>query len=439
MFQFLAKEVFKVIVFHGSPNYFNKFKDNKIGTSRSYNPVNGYYFSERVAVAFVYVSKYIGNNNENVCFIDKPLQPSTGYLYVCEVPDKSELLDLSIPLSKAPASVSEAVRVICKDRIFHLYYLQERKNNSIAEFIRIYELYCKVEKLYSMVGNIYSGYKGVIYDNTGGITDTPEIIIFNADDIKIKQCFIIDRMSPDISTKTEFLINVLFKRFGEYYFAEGAYSNKDGIVIFKTDEDCPEIVNEIQTLKELENNPFVIAYCLHANPEYIVTEANISSLNYNSRKNTIPEKENIYSVDDIKRAIQNVSIAPVRSKILNLTEFAEYKRQADSYKYMAEYNPFIVNAVACSIYHEKINALFLQRAKKPYFDINYKNPEQFAKEWAKTKELERQPKQEKQESEYKLTDEQIQEKTKEFLKVLKPIIKERIKTLYNLPDETEKQ
>ena len=421
-----------MIVFHGSPNYFNKFKDDKIGTSRVYNPVNGYYFSERVTVAFVYVSKYIGNNNENVCFIDKPLQPSTGYLYVCEVPDKSELLDLSMSLSKAPASVGEAVRVICKDRIFHLYYLQERKNNSIAEFIRIYELYCKVEKLYSMVGNIYSGYKGVIYDNTGGITDTPEIIIFNADDIKIKQCFIIDRMPPDISTKTEFLINVLFKRFGEYYFAKGAYSNKDGIAIFKTDENCPEIVNEVQTLKELENSPFIIAYCLHANPEYMVTEANISS-------NTRPEKANIFTTEYIKKYCDIDNYQPVRSKILNLTEFAEYKRQADSYKYMAEYNPFIVNAVACSIYHEKINALFLQRAKKPYFDINYKNPEQFAKEWAKTKELERQPKQEKQESEHKLTDEQIQEKTKEFLKVLKPIIKERIKTLYNLPDETEKQ
>ena len=171
----------------------------------------------------------------------------------------------------------------------------------------------------------------------------------------------------------------------------------------------------------------------------MVTEANISSLNYNSRKNTIPEKENVYSVDDIKRAIQNTGMTPIRSKILNLTEFTEYKRQADSYKYMVQYNPFIANAIACSIYYEKVNALFLQRAKKPYFNINYKNPEQFAKEWAKTKELERQPKQEKQESEYKLTDEQIQEKTKEFLKVLKPIIKELIKTLYNLPDETEKQ
>lgn len=183
-----------MIVFHGSPNYFGKFKDDKIGTSRSYNPVNGYYFSERVTVAFAYVSKYMGNNNGNVCFIDKPLQPSTGYLYVCEVPDKSELLDLSMPLSKAPASVGEAVRVICKDRIFHLYYLQERKNNSIAEFIRIYELYCKAGKVYSMVDNIYSGYKGVTWSYTHSLDDIPEIIIFNADDIKIKQCFIIDRM-----------------------------------------------------------------------------------------------------------------------------------------------------------------------------------------------------------------------------------------------------
>lgn len=427
-----------MIVFHGSPNYFNKFKDNKIGTSRDYNPVQGHYFSEKMTVAFSYSAKYLFSANGALCFIDTPAQPITGYLYVCEVPDKTELLDLSQEITEAPESVQAAINNILKDPAFSGGYFKRRKDNTLAEFVARYIAYCEATKIYSMLPNVFRGYKGVTWTYTHSSDERPEIIIFNADDIKIKQCFIIDRIPPEEGTETYGIIRILFKRFDKYYYAYGMFCDTDKDIVFLIDTKQSKLMAAVRSFEQLEKNPFVIAYAINKTTNFTVTEANISSLNYNPRKNTSQKKISMYSAEDIKAQLNKAEhLTPVRSKILNPTEFAEYKRQADSYKYMGKYNPYIYNCISCDCHFPRVNVLFLQETQTPYYNIPYRDPDKAALQYKAHKaNIADKP---VRESEHKLTDEQIQEKTKEFLKVLKPIIKERIKTLYNLPDETEKQ
>lgn len=439
-----------MIVFHGSPNYFNKFKDDKIGTARDYNLIQGHYFSEDMNVALNYKRKYYYDNRFNFVFLQDIKQPISGYLYVCEVPDKSELLDLSQKITDAPESVKIAISNILKDPAFKSIYIKIRANNTIREFITYYTDYCRIGKIQSMISNIFYGYKGVYYKPDNKTQSRPEIVIFDAKDIQIKQCFIITQVRSNINVNSEYnksdIVTVLFKRFNDYYYATGVNHKAHGIIIFSTDKDCPEIINNVQTFDELDQNQFVIAYII-SKPVYgfSVIEANINSLNYKPQSNIKPTKQSIYTVGDIK-AILNYSMevyAPVKSKILNPTEFAEYKKQADSYKYMRQNNSFTINAACDCLRIFEVNTLLLQRAEKPYFNLHHISHTEAKKrlEYLQERKGILKPKTiyEKQESEYKLTDEQIQEKTKEFLKVLKPIIKERIKTLYNLPDETEKQ
>lgn len=433
-----------MIVFHGSPNYFGKFNNDKIGTARAYNPVQGHYFADNINTALQYQRKYQIDNKFSLAFLQDVTQNISGYLYVCEVPDKTELLDLSQEIADAPESVQTAIYNIRRDRVFEARYIKTRRNNSIGEFVTSYDMYCHREKIYSMLPNIFQGYKGVYWKQPGVFQDV--IVIFDAKDIQIKQCFSITQIQGNNTVNPEYhtcnIVTVLFKRFGKYYYASGTCHQANGVLIFVTSEDCPEILDEVQTFDELEQNPFVIAYIVNKPLcSFSVSEVNVNSLNYNPRSKTRPKKANIYTVGDIQ-AILNYSIdayTPVKSKIVNITEFAEYKRQADSYKYMRQFNPFILNAVADNTKIEKANTLFLQRADKPYFNLHHTTPAK-ALEFMQATQVLRQdtaPVREKQER--KLTDEQVQERTKEFLKVLKPIIKERIKTLYNLPDETEKQ
>lgn len=435
-----------MIVFHGSPNYFGKFKDSEIGSSRDYNPIHGHYFSEDIKTALMYKNKYTLPSEYSAAFLSSLTQNISGYLYICEVPSKNELLDLSMPVQDAPGGVQDAIRIICTDGIFYFFYMKVRENNTIGEFINQYRRYCRAKEIYFNVDNIYRGYKGVVW-KYGAAYEWEEIIIFSADDIKIKQCFIIDTLrSEPISSENNFGgLLILFKRFGEYYYAEGAGDAKNGIYIFSTDDDCPEIVDEVQSLQELERNPFVIAYIIQEPiNNFFVTEANVSSLNYNLRKNTRPEKASIYSVDDILEMLKKFLdiFKPVKSKILNLAEFAEYQRQADKYKDMGKHNPFIFNAIKDRLNFEKTNALLLQRADKPYFEIKHQNPESFAKQWRKRPEPQKKPEPIKpKKTKRVLTDEQIRERNKAFVEALLPIVKEKIKKkikkLRNLPETQE--
>lgn len=435
-----------MIVFHGSPNYFGKFKDSKIDSSRDYNPIRGHYFSENMYMALQYRRKYYTDNKFSLAFLQDVTQPISGYLYICEVPDKKELLHLSQEIAEAPKNVQAAISNILKDPVFEAMYIKIRKNNTIGEFIKHYKGYCRVKAIHSMLPNVFRGFKGVYGDPYGTLKSQPEIIIFDAKDIQIKQCFNITQVRSNIAVNPEYnkcdIVEVLFKRFGEYYYASGTDYDSRGVIIFSTGDDCPEIVDEVQTFDELDQNPFVIAYTINK-PLYgfSVVEANVNSLNYNPRKSTRPKKASIYTPGDIK-AILDCDLdvyTPVRSKILNINEFAEYKRQADKYKDMRQHNPFTTNAVFDCLRVAKVNTLFLQRAETPHFHVEHVTPEK-AKEFIKyiqehkgvVKPI---PAQEKQEQ--KLTDEQIQEATKVFLDKLKPIIQERAKKLYNLLETQE--
>lgn len=370
-----------MIVFHGSPLYFGKFENNKIGNTRLFNPVHGHYFSEDMYTALQYRLKYYTYNKPALAFLQDVTQNITSYLYVCEVPDKAELLDLSMPIQSAPESVKAAVHSICTDGIFHSFYIKVRKNNTIGEFIRHYKGYCQIKAIHSMLPNIFRGFKGVYGDSYGYLSDQPEIVIFDAKDIQIKQCFIITPVHSNIRVNPEYhsidLVSVLFKRFGEYYYAHGTDYKAGGVIVFKTNEDCPEIVDEVQTFDELNQNPFVIAYIV-SKPiiDFSVVEGNVNSLNYNPRKGTQPKKASIYTVGDIK-AILNYSMevyAPVKSKITNPAEFAEYKRQVDKYKYLRQLNPFTYNTAMDIWAIPKANTLLLQQAKTPYFNLRHITP-----------------------------------------------------------------
>lgn len=367
-----------MIVFHGSPRYFGKFNNDKIGTARDYNPVQGHYFSEDINTALQYKRKYLYDNKFSLAFLQDVVQPISGYLYVCEVPEKSELLDLSQEIADAPESVRAAISNILKDPAFSGGYFKRRKDDTIEEFIKRYSAYCEAKKIHSMIPNVYRGYKGVIWNYNPLEQTQGEIVIFDAKDIQVKQCFIITQVRSNINVNPEYnksdIISVLFKRFGDYYYANGSDYKSCGVLMFHTHEDCPEVLDEVQTFDELEQNPFVIAYIV-SKPVYSfsVVEANINSLNYNPRSKTRPKKANIYTVGDIQ-AILNCGFnvyTPVKSKIVNLAEFAEYKRQADSYKYLRKFNPFTINAAFDTLGVDKTNTLFLQRAEKPYFNLNH--------------------------------------------------------------------
>ena len=112
-----------------------------------------------------------------------------------------------------------------------------------------------------MLPNIFQGYKGVYWKQSRVFQDV--IVIFDAKDIQIKQCFSITQIQGNNTVNPEYhtcnIVTVLFKRFGKYYYASGTCHQANGVLIFVTSEDCPEILDEVQTFDELEQNPFVIA------------------------------------------------------------------------------------------------------------------------------------------------------------------------------------
>ena len=375
MFQFLAKEVFKVIVFHGSPRYFGKFNNDKIGAARSYNPVQGHYFTYDIALALSYTKKFISLIDCNPAFIEHQPQNATGYLYVCEVPDKSELLDCFKSINNLNVDEKAIIENILADEYFRKFYFEQRTNDTIGELIRLYFIHCNVIGTKLADNNIYTKYKGLIHNYfLFSNIKIPEIIIFNSNNICLKQCFRIDIIPPETTeTAQGDKIYVLFKRFGEYYTALGRFETAK-TVRFDVKEQNSKIVPSIISLKDMEQNPYILAYYISKPAQSQVTEANISSLNYNPRNNTRPEKANIFTTEYIKKYCDIDNYQPVRSKILNLTEFAEYKRQTDNYKYMGSSNPFIQNITKDIIYNNKVNALFLQREETPYFNIRHQDP-----------------------------------------------------------------
>ena len=250
-----------MIVFHGSPNYFGKFNNDKIGAARSYNPVQGHYFTYDIALALSYTKKFISLIDCNPAFIEHQPQNATGYLYVCEVPDESELLDCFKSINNLNVDEKAIIENILADEYFRKFYFEQRINDTIGELIRLYFIHCNVIGTKLADNNIYTKYKGLIHNYfLFSNIKIPEIIIFNSNNICLKQCFRIDIIPPETTeTAQGDKIYVLFKRFGEYYTAFGRFETAKTLR-FDVKEQNSKIVPSIISLKDMEQNPYILAY-----------------------------------------------------------------------------------------------------------------------------------------------------------------------------------
>ena len=437
-----------MLAFHGSPNYFGKFSPDRIGTARYSNDVYGYYFTENIKYCYTFSSRVYTIRAKQALLLDTACNNSTGYLYVCDIPDKNQLLDLRKRLCEQSKEVQDIVyRVIHLDGFSRYFGLDmEMTGSKLLLLLQVWQTKYFYRKDTKAVADILSkqGLKGVIY-YPSEVDNTQEIVIFNADDIKINQCFRIDRVPQDENNlhADEFdFVTVLFKRFGEYYIAAGFMVNREAeVVYFPTGEDCPEIVDEIQTLDDLNKNPYVIGYSISRTPDLIVTETNFKSLafrpNYLKQQDQSAEQTKLISVDKIKQAIQGDfwSSYIIYQKITSQDRYNEYKQYTKACSHV-EYIGALFNNAAKDIQEiEKVNTLFLQTSSKPWFNIIHEDPLERAQEYERFDELVNTvltPPEEKP-----LTDEQIEAKTDEFKKILIPMLKERINRAFEIPEQAD--
>lgn len=437
-----------MLAFHGSPNYFSKFSPDKIGTARYSNDIHGYYFTENIRTGYNFLSRVYISRVKQAAFLDDGCNNSTGYLYACDIPDKDQLLDLRKRLCEQSKEVQDIVyRVIHLDGFSRLFRLDmEMTGSELLTYLRFWQIKYFYRKDTKVVSDILSkqGLKGVIY-YPSEVDNIQEIVIFNADDIKINQCFRIDRVPQDENNlhADEFdFVTVLFKRFGEYYMAAGFMVNREAeVVYFHTDDDCPEILDEIQTLDDLNNNPYVIGYSISRTPDLIVTETNFKSLafrpDYLKQQDQSAEQAKLISVDKIKQAIQGDfwSSYIIYQKITSQDRYNEYKQYTKVYSHV-EYIRAVINNTAKDMQeYKKVNTLLLQTSSKPWFYIIHEDPLEVAQKYERTCELltaVSTPQEEKP-----LTDEQIEAKTDEFKKILIPMLKERINRAFEIPEQAD--
>ena len=437
-----------MLAFHGSPNYFSKFSPDKIGTARYNNDIHGYYFTEEIRTGYNFLSRVYISRVKQAAFLDDGCNNSTGYLYVCDIPDKDQLLDLRKRLCEQSKEVQDIVyRVIHLDGFSRYFRLDmEMTGLELLTYLRFWQIKYFYRRDTKVVADILSkqGLKGVIY-YPSEVLDYREIIIFNADDIKINQCFRIDRVPQDENNlhADEFeFVTVLFKRFGEYYMAAGFMVNRETeVVYFQTDEDCPEILDEIQTLDDLNKNPYVIGYSISRTPDLIVTETNFKSLafrpDYLKQQDQSAEQAKLISVDEVKQAIHRDLREDyiVCQKITSQDRYNEYKQYTKAYSHVEYIRAVIYNADKDIQESRKVNTLLLQTSSKPWFYIIHEDPLEVAQKYERDSELltaVSTPPEEKP-----LTDEQIEAKTDEFKKILIPMLKERINRAFEIPEQAD--
>lgn len=437
-----------MLAFHGSPNYFSKFSPDKIGSARYYNDIYGYYFTENIRTGYSFSSRVYSNRVKQAAFLDDGCNNPTGYLYVCNIPDKDQLLDLRKRLCEQSKEVQDIVyRVIHLDGFSRYFRLDmEMTGLELWIYLKFWQAKYFYRRDTKVVADILGkqGLKGVIY-YPSEVLDHREIVIFNADDIKINQCFRIDRVPQDENNlhADEFdFMTVLFKRFGEYYTAAGFVVNREaGVVHFQTDDDCPEILDEIQTLDDLNKNPYVIGYSISREPDLIVTETNFKSLafrpDYLKQQDQSAEQAKLMSVNEVKQAIHRDLYEDyiVCQKIVNQDRYNEYKQYTKAYSHVEYIRAVIYNAAKDMQEYKKVNTLFLQTSSKPWFYIIHEDPLKIAQESERDRELFTAistPQEEKP-----LTDEQIEAKTDEFKKILIPMLKEHINRAFETPEQAD--
>lgn len=431
-----------MIAFHGSPNYFSKFNDNKIGMARHGNYIEGHFFSVNISYAYAFTDIIYAGEIRQAVFTTNRKNNITGYLYACEIPDRAMLLDTKKRLSEQSKEVQDIICKILRDKA-NIYISM---NSTGREFIRKITFYfieyyrCNYNTARQRTAELLSSYglKGCIC--YVGDIKAEEIIIFDTDDIKIKQCFRVDRVEKDSSSGENFrAIVVLFKRFGEYYFAFGSVID-DGLdtLYFCTDDNCPEILDEIQGLQDLEKNQYVISYSIFKRTEKIVSEANFKSLNfvpnYLRRQEQEENTEKLFEVSEIQAQLDKIQQPEYLEfqKVVNEDMFKEYQEYIKLLKGTIGEKVLYLNYLRQNIKRSQTNTLFLQLSSKPWFKIKRESPELRIEEMQKIKELENMltslPEQKH------LSEEELQEKTKEFFDKLKPIIQEKAKEIFNLPD-----
>lgn len=437
-----------MLAFHGSPNYFGKFSPDRIGSARHGTSIFGYYFSEKIKYCYDFLSRVYASEIKQGLFFNDLYNNPTGYLYYCDIPDKDQLLDLRKRLCEQSKEVQDIVyRVIHLDGFSRLFRLDmEMTGLELWFYLRFWQNRYFNRREKRIVSDILSkqGLKGVIY-YPSEVSDTQEIIIFNADNIKINQCVRIDRVPQDENNlhSDEFdFVTVLFKRFGEYYTATGLLANsKAEAVYFQTDEDCPEILDEIQTLDDLNKNPYVIGYSIFRKPDLIVTETNFKSLafrpDYLKQQDKSAEQAKLISVDEVKQAIQQGFWGSylVFQKITSQDRYNEYKQYLNACPTKEYVGAFVVNSIADTENYLKVNTLFLQTSSKPWFYIIHQDPLLSSQYFEKQVEYEKaigRPLKEKP-----LTDEQIEAKTDELKKILIPMLKERINRAFETPEQAD--
>lgn len=418
-----------MIVFHGSPFYFSNFDYAKIGISRVYNQIEGFYFTKDISNGFLYTQKYYTAREASRVFVPTPTENNmTGYLYICEVPDSSALLDLDKTIGEQSQEVQSTLwRIINKRCLTNYFNIDEQTKGTLL--IGMLEYYSSAVRNINRVKLSASlskeGLKGcIIRKESDIIKNYQEIVIFAPEDIKIKQCFRIDNIPPDYETSELKLhemdmVSILFKRFDNYYFATGSVLNELQIIYLPTNDNCPEILDEIQTLDDIEHNPFVIAYSIHRRGEVYVSQANIVNVRaYSPRFNQQAQASNIYTAGDIKNNIEAKQYK-IYSKVTNKAEFDKYQESLPKGNY---------EALFCTIYHDclddtinldKANTLLLQQSQKPWFIL----PRHEYIETPQQIEVQETNKQ-------KMTEQEVQKKTEQYMNYLRPMLKRTYSKLY---------
>lgn len=433
-----------MLAFHGSPSYFGKFSSRTIGSARCTNAVHGFYFTEQINFARSYLDIAYANEIKSSLFIEDKTN-TTSYMYLCEIPNKEQLLNFSLKLCEQSNEVQAIVQ-----KIIHLadFNSQYKLSMNVTGELLFYALcnwqdkFCNRDDYRTVSSEILmkAGLKGVVFNRPH--TDDKifeEIVIFNADDIKIKQCFRVDRVKQgnENGILKDDIVQILFKRFDEYYLATAMVINTEAELLYMpTDEDCPEIVNELQTLQEIEANPYVIAYTVLRTPQYVVTKANFESLNYSPRKQNT-ETQEIMSVENFKEKLKSreLNTCIISQKVINKVLFAEYQEYLKPYRGTIGLQAIILNGVTDACHSLEVNALLLQEAEKPHFYVMHVKPSVTINrhaEFEKWRSDRRKPQEER-----KLSDVEIEEAVNNFKVLLTPKLTERFNKIFGSEAEHE--
>lgn len=427
-----------MLAFHGSPSYFGKFSSKTIGSARYFNPMHGFYFTEELNIAQGYLGIEYANEVKRSLFIGNKPSNITSYMYLCEIPNKEQLLNFSLKLCEQ----SDEVQAIAQ-KIIHLAGFGDKYElsmNITGELLfntlcNWQDRFCNRDDYRTASSEILmkAGLKGIVF-KPPQIKDEKltEIVIFNADDIKIKQCFRVDRVRQgnENGMQSQDIVQILFKRFGEYYLATAMVADAETELLYiPTDENCLEILEEIQTLQEIEANPYVIAYTVLRTPQYVVTKANFESLNYSPRKQSA-ETQEILSTKLVREALEvrTVNGDIISQKVINKVLFAEYQEYLKPYRGTIGLQAIILNGVTDTCHSLEVNALLLQEAEKPHFYVMHSKPSVTINrhaEFEKWRSERRKPQEER-----KLSDVEIEEAVNHFKALLTPKLTERFNKIF---------